>query len=485
MAGALIALAIRAPSFGELVQMDASAYLAGGFAWTEGLAPYRDIFDHKGPLNAEIFVALDWLLPTSATAVRLLLFAAFVASMAQLSALVGRHAPGAAWPAVVIYAIAGSSPLFQGQDLNTEQIALPLLIAAADLADRARLNAGARRTALLLAAGAGVAVVAATGLKSIYAVAAAPIPSLLLLPRPRLAVAAVAAGTAAAVAILAPYAAQGLLDDMRFALLDYSRDFASLGWEFLADEGAIDDHLTEFPTRVFPIMAVLLGAVALADPDLRRFALIAFVAALGSWIAARAPGYSHPHYFVLTAPAFAVLCGAGAETLARRAGRMRLPVIALVIAPLLAVLAVGPVGDSLAIPREFRWGVERIPALSRQDDAAEIVRDVTAADERIYVMTGGEHTNSGQAIYWEARRLPASGYIFPQSIVPPIWTVLRDELAADPPSAIVHMPGAKKGPIKDAIENGGLREIAALETGDELIVTIYARRSPPPGVPTT
>jgi hypothetical protein len=481
-AGTLIALALRMPSFGEVLQMDAAGYLAGGFAWTEGLAPYRDIFDHKGPLNPEIFLALDVLLPTSATALRIALFAAFAASMVQLTALVRRHAPGAAWPSVVIYSVAGSSPLLEGQDLNTEQIALPLLIAAADLADRARQHQDKGRTALVLAFGAGAAIAAATGLKSIFFLAAAPAPAALLVRRPRLAMAALTGGLAAGAAILAPYLAQDLMDDLRFALFEYSPEFARVGWDGVLAGGArsVFAYVTDFPSHVLPLIALVLGGIALGDRDRRALVLVVFAAALGAWLAARAPGRSYAHYFVVTVPSLAVLCGVGADCIARHAPRLRGPVLTLAIVPIVAALGIGPLRSTLAIEPEVRWGVGRIPALSRQDDAAEIVRSVTTADERIYVMTGGGYTNAGQAIYWKARRLPASRYIFPQSIYPPVWTELRDELAADPPAAIVHFPGALKWPIQPAIEKGGLRRVASLESGDGLIVEIYARPRTPP-----
>lgn len=476
-AGALLALGIRLPTAGDEIAMDASAYLAGGFAWSQGELPYRDLFDHKGPLNAELFLALDWLLPSSALLLRILLFAVFVGSMVQLTALLRRHLPGAAWPAVVVYAIAASSPLLQGQDLNTEQIVLPLMIAAADLADRARSDRRSARAAGLLAAGAGALIVAAAGLKSTYVLAAAPVPLILVALRPRLLAAAVAGAALAAAAILFPFAAAGALDDVRVAVVAYSRGWAEGNWRGLFDQGPRDllAYLTAFPSQVLPVIGLVLGAIALGDPQRRRIAVCALAAAGGGWAAARAPGTSFDHYFLLPVPGLAVLCGVGADALASRAPGVRRPILALVVVPILAAFAIGPLREVLAIPPDQRWGLYRSSALARQGEAAEIVRESTEPGDRIYVVTGGALTNAGQAIYWESQRPPASRFIFPADVVPPAFDAVRADLAREPPAAIVVMPGAPMRPVAAAIAAGELEQIAALESGDGPTTRIYAR----------
>jgi hypothetical protein len=473
VAGAALALAIRLPNLGDKLAMDAAAYLAGGFAWSEGLVPYRDVFDHKGPLNAELFVALDWLLPTSAVALRLLLLAAFVGSLVQLTVLLRRHVPGAAWPAVVVYAITASSPLFQGQDLNTEHIALPLAIAAADLADRAR---AARSGGIGAAVGVGVAVAAAVGLKSIFLLVAAPVPLILLARRRGMLAAACGGAVLAAAAMLVPYAAAGVLGDLREAVIDYSRDWAAANWQALLDHGAgeVLAYLAAFPSPVLPLLGLAVGLIALGDPVRRPAAACAAAAALGGWLAARAPGQSYDHYFLLPVPGLAVLCGLGVDALAARAPGLRRPLIALAVVPILAALAIRPVADALRIAPDSRWGPHYMPTLTRQDDAAQIVAARTEPDERIYVMTGG-YTNSGQAIYWQARRAPASRFIFPGDVIPPALDEVEDDLARRPPAAVVLMPGAPIEPVAAAIEAGGLVEVAALEAPEGLVTTVYAR----------
>ncbi len=480
-AGALLALAIRLPTAGDEIAMDASAYLAGGFAWSQGELPYRDLFDHKGPLNAELFLALDWLLPTSAVLLRILLLAVFVGSMVQLTALLRRHVPGAAWPAVVVYAIAASSPLLQGQDLNTEQITLPLLIAATDVADRARSRPFSARGAELIAAAAGALIAAAAGLKSIYVLAAAPVPLILLARRPRLLAAAGAGAALAATAILLPFAAAGALDDMRSAVVDYSRAWAGGNWRALLDQGPREllAYVTAFPSHVLPMLGLVLGAIALGDPHRRRVAACASAAAIGGWVAARAPGASFDHYFLLPVPGLAVLCGLGADALASRTPSARRAVLALVVAPILAALAISPLREVLAIPPDQRWGLYRSSALARQGEAADIIDTATKPGDRIYVITGGAYTNAGQAIYWESRRLPASRFIFPADVVPPAFDAVRADLARTRPAAIVVMPGAPMRPVAAAIDAGNLEEIAALESGDGLTTRIYARERSP------
>ncbi len=479
VAGAIVALAVRLPNLRDGFDNDVAIYLTGGFAWARGDLPYRDLFDHKGPFNAELFAALDWLLPASPVALRLAMFAVFVASLAQLASLVARHSPAAAWSASVIYAIAASSPLVHGHDLNTEHWALPLIIAAADLADRARLTAARvdrERVALMLAAGAGVAIALAAGLKSIYLLAAAPVPALLVVSRPRL-VAAMAGGSlVAAAAILLPFAISGTLRELGDAILGYSREFAGerLGAVFDDGPGGFAEYLVETPDLLLPAFALALGAIAARVESLRRPAGVAGIAVLGGWLVARLPGESYLHYFALPLPGLAVLCGLGVAALCRGAPDARWLVTAVVCFPIAAVLGLGPMRDALTIEPERRWGDVALPCVGSQDEAAEAVAELTEPGDRIYVATGTGASYFGQQIYWQARRLPASRFIFPRDVVPPAYAEVAADLERTPPAAVVLMPDPVMEPVAAAVEAGGLESAARIDCGGGAAIEVLA-----------
>ena len=60
-------------SFGRELEPDPVVYLTIGNEVLHGAVPYRDLFDHKGPLTYWIYAGLNLLLPSSYSAVRLAL----------------------------------------------------------------------------------------------------------------------------------------------------------------------------------------------------------------------------------------------------------------------------------------------------------------------------------------------------------------------------------------------------------------------------
>jgi hypothetical protein len=479
VAGALAAAIVRLPNLGDGLDNDVAIYLTQGFAWAEGELPYRDLFDHKGPLNPELFWTLDTLLPASPLALRLVMFAVVCASLAQFAALLGRHEPSAAWPATVIYAVAVSSPLVHGHDFNTEQWALPLIIAAADLADRARIAVSVpnrERVALALAGGAGAAIAAVGALKSIYVVAAAPVVLVLLWRRPALLVAGAGGAAGALALILLPYAVNGTLTDLGDAVFDYSGDFARANLDDVLDGGlgSVARYLTETPDLALGSLAVVLGAIAFADRERRGPVACAVLAALAGWLVARLPGETYMHYFLLPLPGLAALCGLGVASLARRAPGLRPAIVALTCVPVAVVLGLGPMRDALAIEPSSRWGVDALPCIGAQDQAAEAVRDFTDPGDRIYVATGAGSAYFGQQIYWQARRLPASRFIFPSDLVPPAYDGVAADLAVMAPAAVVLMPEPVLEPVAATIEATGLEPAARIECAGGAAIEILA-----------
>jgi len=66
------------------LEPDPFIYLTIGSEVLHGAIPYRDVFDHKGPLTYWVYAGLNLLLPSTQAAVRLTLFALFVLSIALL-----------------------------------------------------------------------------------------------------------------------------------------------------------------------------------------------------------------------------------------------------------------------------------------------------------------------------------------------------------------------------------------------------------------
>ncbi len=478
VAGALAGGLVRLPRINDPVTIDVSVYLTIATAWLRGLVPYRDVFDHKGPLVYELFALFELVSPTSPHAVRLLLFALFVVSLASLAALVRRHAgERAAWLAVLVYAVAASGDVYDGADPNLEQLSLPLGIAAIDLADRYAASRRAR-----FAAGAGAAVAGLALFKPQLAFSAPLVGLLLFLPRPgraRALVAAAGAGVLTAGAIMLPYALAGALGAAQHSLLDYNRLYAGAGRVDLfgrAPDEQIDWAISA-AGEPFIALAAALGAFSLLVREHRRLVLISGAWAALMLIGAKAGVRDFSHYFVPIVPPLAVLVAAGVASLERRLvvpePRARSAVTVAVLAPVFLLLALVPARERLTYGTSF--------ALDAQKQVARIVQEVTTPSERVYVATPFE----GQTAYWLGERLPASRYIFP-AIMPafpylfdPPWDEVVRDLERTRPAAIVVMPEAYLDYLQPIIERERLKEVATvrLEFAEEPI-RIFARRAP-------
>jgi 4-amino-4-deoxy-L-arabinose transferase-like glycosyltransferase len=439
--------------------------------------PYRDLFDHKGPLTYELFAGLSALLPDSLLAVRLALLAAFVVSIWQLAALAGRHAgPTAAWCTAVVYGMAGSSIVYEGPDPNTEQWALIGIVACVDLADRFRAD-GRLRWAI----GAGAVVGLLVAMKSTHLVMAPVVAALLLQRRDgRAAGAAAATGAflAAGALTLVPFALAGALGDLRFAVIDYNREYArgSLDGLLAAPWREQATYLLAFPGLPLLLAALALAAAAWRERDLRRIVALGLGWLLLAWVSARSTGRTYPHYFVPITPPLALLAGIGLAAVLRRAPQARVAVVAAVLCALAATLALEGWRASVAVPPDRRWLSTDNSPVASVDDAADYVHRITDADDRVYVVTGGA-TNGGQLLYWLADRRPADRLIFPSDMVPPRFDEVSVRLARDPPAALVVIPGAPLEPFMGAIERGGLEVVRRFPTGTGGEVVVWARPS--------
>ena len=457
VAATLVALVVRLPSLRDVMGLDVSVYATLGSEWLQGAVPYRDLFDHKGPLTYELYALFDLLLPSLPVALRLALIALFAVSAWQLAALVERHAGRrAAWCAAVAYAIGASSPALDGVDPNTEQLALPLLVACVDLADRGRPAA---------AAGAGAALAAAAMLKPTYALVG--LVALVLLRRsPRALAAAAAGGLLTAAAVLAPLAVAGALDDAWDAVVTYNRENQGALFDALNGPREWFTYLVAWPGEALLVAGLVLGAAALRDPAHRRISLLAAGWLAAATVVAKLGGRPFGHYFVVAVPPLAVLAGAGLGALG---GSRWVP--AVVLSLLAATLALAPIRGAVALDPSDRFGFQHQPALAAVDEAATVVERETRRGETVYVLSGGAATPAGQAVYWLADRAPAARLLYPAAERGLPWEDARRDLERRPPSAVVVMPTAPEGEVDLA----GLREVARFQT-DVGPLRVLARR---------
>jgi hypothetical protein len=259
-------------------------------------------------------------------------------------------------------------------------------------------------------------------------------------------------------------------------VVTYSRGFASARLGDVIDGGAssVLEYVTEYPAAPLVGFGLVLGTLALRDEHTRAPARVALLAAGGGWLAARLPGESYVHYFLLTVPGLAVLCGLGVDSLASRSSISRAALAAVVVVPIGFALGLTPIRDALLIAPEQRWGTTALPCLDAQRRAAEAIRGLTDPEDRIYVSTGDSLNYYGQQIYWQARRLPASRYIFPRDVEPPAYAQVAEDLRRSPPVAIALMPGGEHAEVGAAIRDQDLRPVAAIGCEDGTAIEVLA-----------
>ena len=478
LAGCLAAILTRAPHLWDASLFDVDVYLTIGQQWWNGAVPYRDLFDQKGPFLYEWFALLSAALPNTIPAVRIAFAVAFLGSVVQMSALARRHLDGpGTWCATLAYAIAASSVAFEGPDPNADQWALIGLVASVDLADRRRCGGS-----LAWAAAAGGVLALLVAIKPHHAVMLPFVALLLALgAEGRVRALVLAGGTFAAVLIatVVPIALGGGLGEMRFIMTTYNPEFIRVAVDELTAGGARAgiDWLMTYPATAYALVGVALGLVAFSDRRLRPVAWLGLAWLLAAWIFALAGVRLYPHYFIATVPPLALLAGAGVSALARRSAAAGPVVAAVVVAAVCVPLAVDGWRSALEIPVAQRWMGRHVPALSPVADAARIVGGVTAPGDRIYVHTAPLY--GGQTIYWLTGRRPADRLTFPGDMVPPRYDEVAARLAADPPAAIVTMPGAPQGGLDGAIAKGRMKVVARLADGVGRELLVWSSRPLP------
>jgi hypothetical protein len=479
VAAAGVATLARLPFFEDNVGFDATLYMPVARGWLDGLAPYKDLFAEKGPLVYLFITAEQAVAPTSLLLLRIAFLALVVASAGLLAAFVERHSGRrVAWATAVVYALACSSTIWQLNEINTEQVGLPFMVAAVDLADR--YSSSGR---WWQAVGAGAALAASFWSKPSMAFVGLLILGLLLVrPGSRVqgVVFATVGGLAASAATLAPYAAAGALNQLRWSQTTYNRHYVNIGFDNLSDRSFHEQIAWIFNAAgsAFFVAALALGGLAWILRRHRRLVGISTAWFALEYAGAKFGVRDFPHYFVAVLAPCAILICVGGDAIAAHLtgieGRARTALIVCAWLPPATFLVF--TGDVQ------RWGTGGDSVVQVDHQVAAIVDDVTAKDDRIYVAG----YNGGFQTYWVADRNPAVRFFWaeamgasPYSYVHRYVTLVRRQLARHPPAAILIWPGSQAlthNYVEPAIERGGLHQVA-----DVSGVLIYARHAPRTG----
>lgn len=478
VAAAVVALVAQVPYYGDFPGFDMTLLQAVARGWLDGLVPYKDLFFERGPIDYIFLAGIEVIAPRSLFALRFAFVILVVVSAALLAALVQRHSNRRlGWATAVVYALAASSPLWLLQEANTEQIGLPFMVAAVDLADRYSLS-GRQWQAL----GAGAAVAGAFWAKPSVAFGGVLVLALLLLRREgrvRAILFAAAGGVAASAVIVAPTALQGATSDLRWSLTEYERHYVNAGFNDLADRSLLQQIAWVFnaPGAGFFALALGLGAMSWILGRHRRLVAIGSAWFLLEYAGAKFGVRDFPHYFAPLIASSAVLICVGADAVAGHLtglndrARTGLALVALL---------------SLATYLVINAGVQRLADGSPENDAlneqiASVVNEVTPKGDPIFVAA----YQNGYQTYLFSERNPSIPFFFPEIMGGSPYSYdrqyvedARTALRRHPPPTIVIWPDslAASGDnyVEPAIRRGGLRQVA-----DIAGVRIFAQRALP------
>ncbi len=476
---AVVALVAWIPYYGDFPGFDMGLLLVVVHGWLDGLAPYKDLFFERGPIDYIFLAGPEAIAPRSVFVLRIAFIILVVVSAALLAALVQRHSNRRlGWVTAVVYSLAASSPLWLLQEANTEQIGLPFTIAAVDLADRYSLS-GRWWQAL----GAGATVGAAFWAKPSVAFVGVVVLALLLSRREgrvRAVLLAAAGGLAASALIVTPTALQGATAGLHWTMSGYERHYVDIGFENFSHRSFVEKVAWVFnaPGSGFFALALGLGAMSWILGRHRRLVAIG-----GSWMVLEYAGAKFgvrdfPHYFAPLIPGSVVLICIGADAVAEHLSgledRMKTGLAAVALL-------------SLATPLVITPGIQRLSQGSLQDDSlneqvASVVKKVTPKGNRIFVATyiGGYQT------YLFSDRDPSIRFFFPEIMGGSPYQYdrryvkdARNALRRRPPATIVVWPDslvvtASNNYVEPAIKRGGLHQVADIQG-----VVIYAKRALP------
>ncbi|HEX8085550.1 MAG TPA: hypothetical protein VF529_14755 [Solirubrobacteraceae bacterium] len=440
-----LAAVTRLSSWRKPLATDTGQYLYIGDLVLDGGTPYTDAVNNKGPMTYVLFALIRLGAGTSMTAVRVVLLAFAVLAALALGAYVARftdRATGAV--AAAGFAVFAALPAFQGDDPNTEQIGIAFVVGSWWLATRPP----ARR-----AFAAGAAAAAAVAMNPAFAV---------VLPftawevwRARDAAAPggtkrLASALAGAVAVAAPLLlwllARGALDEMWHHVVEFARGRAdgSISEDAVparSVDASGEPGAFEVPAQGFWVVGIAGLLLALTDARARRVAVPMLAWVVVGWARVKGATYEFPHHYYPVLPGLVAGLALGAARLWALTSRprVRYAIAAVAIALPAAQWVARPERDALDVPARLRWGKE-FGSFALAYPVAAFVRAHTAPGDRILVAA------TDPEVYWLADRRASTPYfdVFPLRRERRLVGARANDVAYDPPKAIVAMPDAEE-----------------------------------------
>jgi hypothetical protein len=398
---ALVSGLVRVADYAKPLSSDPAQFLYVGETIGQGGMPYADAAFSKGPLTGLLFAAVDPLVGTSASAVRLTVVPFAALAALALAGYVAHHAGRAAGlVAGLMCAALSGIEAFEGAEAKTEQYGIAPMFGALWLATRG----GGAATA-----GAGALASCAILIHPAFVVLALAVAAELWLgaargARARRLLLAAAGGLAPAAVAVAWLAAGGALDDALTQIgeqirsstsesvvqpLDQVRQGSGDGGGSIALPALRD----ELPAWLLWAMAFAACGAAAREPRLRRPAVVIALALGAVLLRVKLASYELDYQYYPAVPAMAGAIALATASLWRGRSRVWIAVAAVVLAVPLAGYVIRPQARLL---REDP--AARLESAARAVPVADFVRDHTAPGEPIFVVGGRAE------VYWRAER---------------------------------------------------------------------------------
>jgi hypothetical protein len=423
----VVAALVRVADYAKPLSADPGQFLYVGETVANGGMPYADAANNKGPLTALLFAAIDPLVGTSPTAVRLTVVPFAALAALALAGYVAHHAGRAAGAlAGLLCAALSGLGTFEGAEVKTEQFGVAPMFGALWLATRGGLAA---------TAGAGALVGCAVLINPAFALAVPVVAAELALGARRgrrfRELALAAAGSVVPIAAVTVWLlVGGALDDALAQIADQV-DEAGFGIDDRTAVAApaflsIERLRGNLPAAELWVLAFVACAVAARETRLRRASIVMAVALVAVLLRVKVVRYEFAYHYYLAVPA---MCGAialGIAALWRSRPLDRLALAALVLAFPLWGLVVHPQRALLRMD-----SAERLPGAARAEPVADFVARCTTREERILVAGGRAE------VYWRAeRRAPTRFFDVHGLTGDDDWRERARDLARDPPAAV-------------------------------------------------
>jgi len=403
------AAALRLPLLDVPLDRDEGEYAYVARLLLDGIPPFADAHNMKMPGIYAVYSVLLTVFGSTHTAIHLGLLFANALSIA-LVFLLGRRLMDATAgvAAAATYALLTLSETVLGSAANAEHFVVPLALSALVLLDSARERSHLTR---LLLAGLLLGLAVLVKQHGVFFLAFALL-VVALARQWRRAVVLLAAAMMPAAALVAVMAALGLHRTFWFWTVQYAFAYASalpLSAGVLVLMSRLEELLA--PTWPLWVLAAAGGVALFVDERARRWRGFLLPFALTSALATAVGFYFRPPYFVLVAPAIALLAGAAASVIAARAATIASPMAAR--AATAAIIALAGISTLWA---ERTYLFELTPTMVARRlyggnpfpealEVARYIRERSAPADRIAVL------GSEPEIYFYSGRRAATGYL--------------------------------------------------------------------------